>query len=146
MKRRWVRLIIAYLFAGYLGVFLALLTLGGWNAVVRAWDEPIKLGITIPLFWPAHLFNWLGGGRYADESRIYCVYCFSIGTISFGLLSVFAPKALPQGLCPTCGYDLRATPERCPECGTLATSAGTGERGGATEAQRHRGGKVEKRS
>jgi hypothetical protein len=48
-----------------------------------------------------------------------------LGAMLFSFLTVRGSRPIRRmrrGLCPNCGYDIRATPDQCPECGSSLTA------------------------
>lgn len=72
-------------------------------------------------------FGW-GGHEWANYARFtegYVIFPFWIPTGLTGILPGIClfrwrrrKRRLSHGQCISCGYDLRASQERCPECGT----------------------------
>jgi hypothetical protein len=57
----------------------------------------------------------------------YWLVFLALGTASLATMGLLLKEGSRRrrdaaGLCRICGYDLRATPERCPECGSLSKS------------------------
>ena len=60
--------------------------------------------------------------RYASFGVRYMLLCLVLAAallITGATLYASRPRRRRAGFCPACGYDLRASPDRCPECGVL---------------------------
>jgi hypothetical protein len=82
-------------------------------------------------------FQFLGikfGGQWGDKSLLWNLeipyWMIVLAMLAFLAISIGwwrrerKRRQLQQaGMCPRCGYDLRATPDRCSECGSEVARA-----------------------
>jgi hypothetical protein len=68
-------------------------------------------------------FLWLVINGYTFRTGGVLVVSMWVPTLAFAIPPLWLIRRgrakRGKGLCEACGYDLRATPERCPECGLL---------------------------
>jgi hypothetical protein len=100
---------------------------GGELALIRQagddFGEPLP-GVRLPGF--CYLASASATGSHRQYAASYWVLASLFGVVPAAWAwrvrrgRIRRRNAL-AGLCPTCGYDLRASPGRCPECGAAVT-------------------------
>ena len=91
-------------------------------------------------WWPAHFVDPAGTPFHQGPAAGYTVKSWKLAVPHWFLAALTGVpscirivsvlrragmlRRMRHGLCPSCGYDLRATPERCPECGAVPTMLG----------------------
>jgi hypothetical protein len=72
------------------------------------------------------------GAEPKTKGTVSCHLLPPLTMLTRTLIRIRKAEFAPSGCCPSCGYDLRATPDKCPECGVvparLADTSNSGSR------------------
>jgi hypothetical protein len=105
----------------------------GWMLMADRYAElpPSMLPKVYPIFSTDFCWDKLPSYFGRTMRFVWCPFWALAGTLALAsampfLLRVCRRARFHQGLCQNCGYDLRASPERCPECGTARNTPSEG--------------------
>lgn len=96
-----------------------------WGNRVPFWTEwphdslLNRLGFCVSHQEDGNFLGWENVRRVSAPWWSIMVAC-ALLPVRSGVRRIRASRRAGSMLCRVCGYDLRATPERCPECGTVA--------------------------
>jgi hypothetical protein len=93
------------------------------------WIDPMPMLLMRPGARDIGIARFFFSNQPTRSTRIVLVPCWLLAFLAAIPPAVWvtrwrrqrsARRRIAEGLCPKCGYDLRGSPERCPECGTAA--------------------------
>lgn len=106
------------------------------GAIPPTWGNPPYNGVTVQDSGIDN-FDWIkhSQANYFQGAQVMSIHALSISLAIPFLLSLplswigfrlwkrpsLQDRRRRAGLCPTCGYDVRASPNQCPECGVKPT-------------------------